>query len=324
MVKRRTGAPSRQGTRGTTRLRLVGSGECDPGSQSPGATPDGAPADACAPADAYDASDADLAELIELSGSDLNELNVDRLNLTDLQADTAVEGLVALMLAAMSRCRRPLDAELAVCEGLAPVDQAAPDEATPEQRREARRSLTTQVMARTALAADPDALALLRVCAVLGEPAVRALARSTADALAAAGVPERPWARLVGRPRALRAWRYGDLFGSQESVCVMFGYNAREHVVSVLIDHRRGGGVKDVWLSDGRAARSLRTTMAEAMSGEPACFIEDVELTRAAVLLRGALDEPPCPEQPDQVEDVAAYLPLLRARTALLPGSAPE
>src|SRR5674476_1638788 len=63
-----------------------------------------------------------------------------------------------------------------------------------------------------------------------------------------------------GRPEMLRAWRYGDVFGAQSSVGVLFDYRGREHVVMVLVDHLLGGGVKDCWVSEGLAAKDMRNS----------------------------------------------------------------
>jgi hypothetical protein len=122
--------------------------------------------------------------------------------------------------------------------------------------------------------ASVEALALLRVCSVLGPAKSRNAARESAGRLAAAGVADRPWAGRVGRPVMLRAWRYGDVFGAQSSVGVLFDYRGREHVVMVLVDHLLGGGVKDCWVSEGRAAKDMRNSVAAAMAGEPDTFFE--------------------------------------------------
>jgi hypothetical protein len=268
--------------------------------------------------DGLDVDDLDDAGL-QLLVPDPDDPDADLSGLDVEDLEHALNGLVTILLETVSTCRRPLDAELAVCEGFGPVDELAPPEATTDERDQMRSALAAEVVARAARIGSPDALALLRACAVIVDPSVRSGARAAADDLAAAGVVDKPWARAIGSPTPVRAWRYGDLFGSQESVCVMFDYAHREHVAAVLIDHRLGGGVKDVWLSDGRAARTLRSTMGEAMAGEASCYIDDIDLAEAGTVLRAALAESVCPEQPDQVQDVAAYLPLLRARVELLP-----
>lgn len=83
----------------------------------------------------------------------------------------------------------------------------------------------------------------------------------------------------------------------------------------VLIDHDLGGGVKDCFVTaHGRKIRDKFAAITE-QHGIP---LEDYTPEHAAWILQRALDEPPCPEQPDQIEDVNSYLALLRQRVALL------
>lgn len=124
--------------------------------------------------------------------------------------------------------------------------------------------------------ASADALAVLRVCSVLASDSARAAASEAAGRLAAAGVPDRSWASLVGHPQLLRAWRYHDVFGEQESVGALFDYNGGGHAMMVLIDHSPGGGVQDGWLAAGRRARDLRNRMASEMATHPEAILEDV------------------------------------------------
>jgi len=159
-----------------------------------------------------------------------------------------------------------------------------------------------------------EALALLRVCSVLGPAPSRSAARESAGRLAAAGVADRPWAGRVGRPEMLRGWRYGDVFGAQSSVGVLFDYRGREHAVMVLVDHLLGGGVKDCWVSEGRTAKDMRNSVAAAMAGDPDTFFEDIDAAAVAAVLGSALACPPCPEQADQIEDVDNHLYLVQAR----------
>jgi hypothetical protein len=112
----------------------------------------------------------------------------------------------------------------------------------------------------------------------------------------------------------LRAWRYGDVFGAQSSVGVLFDYRGREHALMVLVDHLLGGGIKDCWVVEGRSAKAMRNAVAAAMASEPTAFFEDIDAVAVAALLGSALTSPPCPEQADQIEDVANHLYLVRAR----------
>jgi len=98
----------------------------------------------------------------------------------------------------------------------------------------------------------------------------------------------------------------------------MFDYASREHAVSVLLDHPLGGGVKDSFVADGSRARRLRPLMDQQMRDNPDSFVEDLLLEQANDLLRTALGNRPCPAQPDQIHDVACYLPLVSTRVTLL------
>ena len=218
------------------------------------------------------------------------------------------------MLAGIAEARSPLAAELIMCGAFAAVDAGLPDDADEEERLDALTTLLGQIIGHAQELATVDALALLRVCSVLGPATSRAAAGRGAAQLAAAGVADRPWAGRVGHPTMLRAWRYGDLIGAQSSVGVLFDYRGREHALMVLIDHMLGGGIKDCWVSEGRPAKEMRDTVAAAMASNPTTLFEDIDAVAVAGLLGSALANPPCPEQTDQIEDVAKYLYLVRAR----------
>jgi hypothetical protein len=230
----------------------------------------------------------------------------------------ALDGLIgvatATLLAAIAESRNALAAELVLCATLGAVENGLPDDADEQERLEALALMLGQVIDHGEMIASAEALALLRVCSVLGPAKYRSAARESAGRLAAAGVADRPWAGRVGRPEMLRAWRYGDVFGAQSSVGVLFDYRGREHAVMVLVDHLLGGGVKDCWVSEGRAAKDMRNSFAAAMAGNPDTFFEDINAATGAALLGSALACPPCPEQADQIEDVNNHLYLVRAR----------
>ena len=218
------------------------------------------------------------------------------------------------LLAGIAEARSPLAAELVLCGAFGAVAAGLPEASDEQERLEALVLMLGQVIGHAETLASVEALALLRVCSVLGPATSRNAARASAGRLAAAGVADRPWAGRVGSPAVLRAWRYGDVFGSQSSVGVLFDYRGREHAVMVLVDHMLGGGVKDCWVTEGRSAKDMRNFVAAAMAGEPDTFFEDIDAAAAAELLDVALGCPPCPEQADQIEDVNDYLYLVRAR----------
>jgi len=214
--------------------------------------------------------------------------------------------------------RTALAAELVVSELMGMTRLTCPAATSWDEQSEVIDALMSDVTVAAAADGSPPALALLRVIAVLAAPGVSDEAGKAAQGLADAGVADRPWARYLGRPKFVRAWQYGDIFGSQESVSLMFDYGSREHVASVLIDHPLGGGVKDCWLAEGKRARSLRALMVEQMGANPVSFFEDLSMGEAHDLLSAALANDPCPEQVDQVQDVFTYLPLVAARVVLI------
>lgn len=224
------------------------------------------------------------------------------------------EDVTGSLLAELGRVRTPLAAELLLCEVFRMMHRSAPADANGEERVQAETALLAQLIENAEPAGTSDALALLRVCSTLGPDATRAAASEAADRLVADGVKDRPWTRLLGRPNLLRAWHYGDIFGSQASVGALFDYRGREHILMVLIDHGLGGGVKDCWIAEGRRAHGLRDETAAKMSSNEGAFFEDVEAANFAHLLESALAQAPCPQQPDQIDDVAAFDYLTRSR----------
>jgi len=239
----------------------------------------------------------------------------------DVEApDGLIGAATASFLAVIAEARSPLEAELVLCAAFGALETGSPDDADEQERHEALALMLGQVIGHSEMIASEEALALLRVCSVLGPPTSRSAARESAGRLAAAGVADRPWAGRVGRPEMLRAWRYGDVFGAQSSVGALFDYRGREHAVMVLVDHLLGGGVKDCWVSEGRTAKDMRNSVAAAMAGDPDTFFEDIDAAAVAALLGSALACPPCPEQADQIEDVNNHLHLLQARVEHLAG----
>jgi len=90
----------------------------------------------------------------------------------------------------------------------------------------------------------------------------------------------------------------------------------------VLVDHMLGGGIKDCWVAEGRPAKEMRDTVATAMASSPTTFFEDIGAAAVTELLGSTLTSPPCPEQADQIEDVARHLYLVRARVEHVAGVA--
>src|ERR1700733_6424704 len=98
--------------------------------------------------------------------------------------------------------------------------------------------------------ATPEALALLRILGAIGSPELQAAAAEAADRVTGNGVPDPEGAAVIGSPARGEGWHYSDVGGRQESLTASFGYGQAEHALSVLLDHGRGGKIKDAWVDD--------------------------------------------------------------------------
>jgi hypothetical protein len=83
--------------------------------------------------------------------------------------------------------------------------------------------LTASLVPAAEESATPEALALLRILAAIGSPALQAAAAEAADRVTAAGVTDPDWASAIGSPTVGKCWHYGDVGGRQESITVSFG-----------------------------------------------------------------------------------------------------
>jgi len=202
----------------------------------------------------------------------------------------------------------PLSAELCGTQFLGMIRGAVPDEASLHE-------LLRELIGQASQSGRAEALAMLRVLAVLGPPAARPVAAEAADALIAPGLTDQPWVRGLGNPRPGHCFGYADAFGAQESIAVTFGYGRKPHALVVLIDHDLGGGVKDCFLSDRPDRIRAKYRQAARRFGLEFC---DYSPAEAAEILGLALSREPCPAEPDQLQDVADHLDLLRARVELL------
>ncbi|HSV67974.1 MAG TPA: plasmid pRiA4b ORF-3 family protein [Mycobacteriales bacterium] len=203
-----------------------------------------------------------------------------------------------------------LTAELSGSEFLGLMRQAAPDVAELP-------AILTGLVEQAEDVGGPVALAMLRVLAVLAPGDVRGMAADAADRLVAAGgLTDRPWVRGLGTPGVGPCFGYTDDIGAQEVLVVTFSYGRESHGLAVLIDHGLGGGVKDCYPAD-RPDR-IRAEYRQIAARHGLDF-RDYEPGEARAVLARALDRPPCPVAPDQLEDVGYYLDLLRQRVTLLP-----
>ena len=176
-------------------------------------------------------------------------------------------------------------------------------------------ALTGSLVPAAEAASTSQSLALLRVLAVVGPPAVRAAAGQAADRVRAHGVADPPWAEAIGFPRVGDCWHYADVGGGQESLTMTFCYGERQHAICVLVDHARGGGIRDAWVA---RTPGLRAQTEQAAADDPLVVFEMIGAADARLRLERAISAGECAEQPDQVDDVVAHRALLRARFDLL------
>jgi hypothetical protein len=176
-------------------------------------------------------------------------------------------------------------------------------------------ALTGSLVPAAETASTPESLALLRVFAAVGSPALRAAAGQAAARLAARGVADPPWAATLGSPQVAECWHYADVSWRQESLTMTFSYGDRLHAVCVLIDHGRGGKIKDTWVAK---AAGLRAETEQAARDDPRVMFEMIDAADAGRRLERAVAAGEGPEQPDQVDDVVAHRALLHARLELL------
>lgn len=227
--------------------------------------------------------------------------------------DEALGGILAQFKSLLDGGTNPLTAELAGADFIGMMRSQAPDEASLSE-------MLPDLFEQAENTNSAEALAFLRALAAVGPEQTQQLARAAADRLVAAGRADPAWVSKVGTPKIGPGFGYGDFFGAQESIAVCFSYGRKEHAVVVLIDHDLGGGVKDCFVTD--QGRKLRDRFAD-ITAQQGIVLEDYTAAQSASILEHALDAPPCPEQPDQIEDVNSYLPLLRNRVALLPRGIP-
>ena len=176
-------------------------------------------------------------------------------------------------------------------------------------------ALTGSLVPAAEAAATPESIALLRIFAAVGSPALRAAAGQAAGRLSALGLADPPWAATLGSPQVGECWHYADVGGRQESLTITFSYGDRPHAVCVLIDHGHGGTIKDTWVAK---AAGLRAQTEQATRDDPLVVFEMIGAADAGRRLKQAIGAGEGPEQPDQVDDVVAHRALLRARLQLL------
>jgi hypothetical protein len=205
--------------------------------------------------------------------------------------------------------REPIDAELWGSDMIGALSGGDP--AGADVMTELARSLVPAVE----MKATPEALGLLRVLGAIGSTELKATATAAAERLTAQGVPDPDWAAEIGSPTIGKCWHYSDVGGRQESITVSFGYGASEHALSVLIDHDKGGKIKDAWVDN---AEGLLDKTWIAADNDPLIVFEAIEPADAGARLAKAVAAGECPSKPDETDDLTAHRALLHARVHYL------
>jgi hypothetical protein len=219
-------------------------------------------------------------------------------------AEAAIGGILFSFLG-MLEPAGPLEAELSGAQFISLLRLGAPDDVP---------ALLADLIDKAAVTKKPEALAMLRVLAVLGPPQVRQQATEAADRL---GLPDPGWVRGLGTPKPRAGFGYTDASGAKETIAVIFAYGWKRHAIVVQIAHDLGGGVQNCFFFTERV-RVLLTAQRDAARDQNAEFL-DHKPARAREILDQALAQPPCPETQVQVEDIDMYLDLVRSRVELLP-----
>ena len=215
----------------------------------------------------------------------------------------------------LSHVRQPIDAELwgsdmigALCGHAPGVDDVA-----------VMAELATSLVPAAERDATQEALALLRILGAIGSPELQAAATKAAERVSRHGVPDPDWAAVIGSPEVRECWHYSDVGGRQESLTVSFGYGAAEHAMSVLLDHGKGGKIKDAWVDD---AEGLLDKTWLAAENDPLIVFETIAPADARERLARAVAAGECPSKPDEADDLTAHRALLHARVRYLEAAA--
>ncbi|GAA3386435.1 hypothetical protein [Cryptosporangium minutisporangium] len=174
---------------------------------------------------------------------------------------------------------------------------------------------------------DPDRPAALTALTALsriaGSASARRAATVAADRIAATGVPRPRWAvpadGAADDVSAGECWRYGDVFGDQETVLCAFRRGSSEHAMLVLIDHTLGGIAKDVFFTEA-VASSLADLQYE-LASTPFAFLEPIEPAAARRRLQQAFAITDGLVEPRVNEELAPHRALALARIRQLPPS---
>jgi hypothetical protein len=209
----------------------------------------------------------------------------------------------------LANVHEPIDAELWGSDMIGALSRSAGSEA------EIMPALVESLVPAAEEAATKESLALLRIFAALGSPELARAATDAAERIKALGLPDPRWATGLGAPDIGDCWHYGDISGQQESVTTTFAYGDKAHALSVLVDHNRGGMIRDAWVGD--AAGLLDKTWLTA-ENDPMVLFEKLDPVGARDRLRYAVTAGECPRNPDQADGVRAHRAFIHARLKLL------
>ena len=209
----------------------------------------------------------------------------------------------------LSHVQRPIDAELWGSDMIGALSADVSD------GTDVMTELAGSLVPAAEAQATPEALGLLRVRGAIGSSELKTAATEAAERVTANGVPDPDWAAGIGSPTIGQCWHYSDVGGRQESVTVSFGYGAAEHALSVLIDHGKGGKIKDAWVDN---AEGLLDKTWLAADSDPLIVFEPIEPGDASERLSRAIAAGECPSKPDEADDLTAHRALLHARARYL------
>jgi hypothetical protein len=232
------------------------------------------------------------------------EPDIERL-FAPIASDAAFGAVLSEAREVLPRIREPLDAELWGSDMLGALSRSATGDA----------DVAGSLVPAAEREATPQTLALLRILGALGSAGLRETSTHSAERIRALGIADPSWASGLGTPEPGDCWHYSDVRGQQESVTATFAYGAKEHALSVLVDHNKGGKIRDVWV--GGADGLLDKTWLAA-ENDPGVVFEKMDAAEAAQRLRRAIAAGEAPSKPDEVDDVTAHRALLHSRLSLL------
>jgi hypothetical protein len=216
----------------------------------------------------------------------------------------------------LSQVRQPIEAELWGSDMIGALsNKRAGDDGTEADNAGVMAELVVSLVPAAEKEATTESLGLLRILGAIAAQPLGTAASEAADRVATTGVEDPAWASGLGSPTVGRCWRYSDIGGRQESVTVSFGYGAAEHALSVLIDHGKGGKIKDAWVDN---AEGLLDKTWLAAQHDPLIIFENIEPADAGGRLAKAIAAGECPSKPDEADGLKAHRALLRARVRYL------